>query len=774
MKTAPRWATGAWLALMLLFAAIVSRTEFVADLSAFLPRSPTPVQQVLVDQLRDGVVSRIILIGLEGGAPTALAEASRNLAGRLRQDADFASVDNGEKLRSDADRDYLWRNRYLLSSAVREDYFSSSALRVVLEEQLRLLASPAGVMLQSLLPGDPTGEMLKFAEMGAGSARPQTFDGVWFSGDRSRALLAAQTAAAGYDLDAQERALAKIRAAFDAVAPADARLLLTGPGVFSVESRATIKDDVSRLALIATLLISALLLVLYRSPRMLGLGLLPVASGVLAGIAAVSLGFGTVHGITLGFGITLIGEGVDYAIYLFTQNAPGAAPQATLDRIWPTLRLGMLTSICGFGAMFASGFPGLAQLGLFSIAGLAVAAGVTRWVLPALMPPGFSTATTQAMVPVVMAAVRAAPRLRWLVLATVMPGAVYLAMNRDGIWSGQLADLSPVPVFRQQLDQELRAGIGAPDVRHLVVISGRDSESVLRASEKVGVALEQGVERGWLQGYETPAAFLPSHLAQSARQAALPARQIAQANLQQAARGLPFREGTFKPFLDDLDAARRAPLIDRAALNGTRIALKIDSLLISGAAGWTAMLPLRGVREPSAIAETVARTGGGFALFLDIKQESDRLYQSYLHEALTHALLGAVAITALLLVALRSLSRVFGVLAPLGAAVIVTAAVLVITGVRLSIFHLVGLLLVVAVGSNYSLFFDRETAQGAGRGRTVVSLLFAGITTIIGFGLLSFSGVPVLRALGTTVGIGAILALVFSAVLCRPPPDGSS
>jgi len=45
-----------------------------------------------------------------------------------------------------------------------------------------------------------------------------------------------------------------------------------------------------------------------------------VLSGALAGVAAVSLGFGVVHGITLGFGTALIGEAVDYSIYLFMQS----------------------------------------------------------------------------------------------------------------------------------------------------------------------------------------------------------------------------------------------------------------------------------------------------------------------------------------------------------------------------------------------------------------------------------------------------------------------
>src|SRR6185295_15777367 len=151
-----------------------------------------------------------------------------------------------------------------------------------------------------------------------------------------------------------------------------------------------------------------------------------VASGALAGVAAVSLGFGAVHGITLGFGVTLIGEAVDYAIYLFTQIAPGITPDDTLAHIWPTLRLGLLTSICGFGAMLLSGFPGLAQLGLFSIAGLVVAVAVTRYVLPALLPPGFSARAATALAPQTAGLVRRAPVLRYFLMLVVALGVLFL------------------------------------------------------------------------------------------------------------------------------------------------------------------------------------------------------------------------------------------------------------------------------------------------------------------------------------------------------------
>ena len=775
-----RWAIIAWLATVLVCVTVIGRTEFSADLSAFLPRLPTPVQQVLVQQLRDGVVSRLILIGIEGGAPAALAQTSKRLAAELRkQQENFAAINNGEDTGLAKDREFLWHNRYLLSPAVSAGHFSSAALRVALEENLQLLGSPAGVLVRRILPNDPSSELLRLVEQFEGQARPDVRDGVWFSKDGKRALLVAQTRAAGYDIDAQERALALIQSAFSNAADANVRagqkLLLSGPGVFSVSTRARIKNDALRFSVIATTLVAALLLALYRSPRALLLGLLPVASGALAGVAAVSLGFGAVHGITLGFGATLIGEAVDYAIYLFTQITPGATPDDTLARIWPTLRLGLLTSICGFGAMLLSGFPGLAQLGLFSIAGLVMAVAVTRYVLPALLPPGFTVHAAAGLAPQVSSIVRWAPVLRYPLMLVAVLAVFFLAAQRGPLWSGELASLSPIASSDRLLDEQLRRDIGAPDVRHLVVVNAQDQETALEASEKISVILQRSVQQGLLAGFESPAVYLPSLASQRARQAALPEPPILRENLQQAQRGLPFRPGLFEPFLRDAAAARVQSLLNSASLQGTGLALKLDSLLVKrnsgGTAGWTAMLPLRGVTDSAAIGREIALLPDKQAVLIDLKHESDALYQTYRREVITYSLLGTGAIVLLLLVSLRSPRRVLDVLAPLAAAVIITFSLLVLTGDPLSIFHLVGLLLVVAVGSNYALFFERQTATAQERERTMVSLLFANVTTMIGFGLLAFSKVPVLHAIGSTVGIGAILSLAFSAILITRAPN---
>src|SRR5262249_33837605 len=244
---------------------------------------------------------------LEGEDPDALAQASRELARRLRASRAFGVVGNGDLTAAEKERELLVTHRYLLSPAVGPERFTLQGLAAALAESLALLASPAAPFVRKSLPSDPTGESRQVIELLLSEAGPPLRGGVWFSRDRTRALLVAQTLAPGFDIDAQARAIAVIREAFSAVAPPGARLLMSGTGVFGTKIRATIQAEARWLSAVAATLVVLVLLAVYRALGPVTLSVLPVATGLLVGIAAVSWVFGSVHGITLGFGATLIG-----------------------------------------------------------------------------------------------------------------------------------------------------------------------------------------------------------------------------------------------------------------------------------------------------------------------------------------------------------------------------------------------------------------------------------------------------------------------------------
>jgi predicted exporter len=278
-------------------------------------------------------------------------------------------------------------------------------------------------------------------------------------------------------------------------------------------------------------------------------------------------------------------------------------------------------------------------------------------------------------------------------------------------------------------------------------------------------------------GFDSPANYLPSAATQEARRSSLPSPSQLRDNLRQATAGLGLSSERLEPFLRDVDAARHAPPVTLQDLQGTSLRAGFEALILHQRDRWNALLPLHAADSAQAVDTARVRAaleGADLeeARVLDLKQESDALYASYLSEAIHLSLAGVVAIVVLLLIALRSPLRVARVLAPLVLAVLVVAAGLSLSGVQLTILHLVGMLLIVAVGSNYALFFDRQASvhQAGGESLTLASLVIANASTVIGFGLLSFSQVPVLVALGTTVAPGAFLALLFAAVLANTEP----
>jgi predicted exporter len=775
---ARRLAVGAWLAGLALCAFQIYHTRFVADLSAFLPAAPTAEQRFLVDQLRDGAISRVMLIGIEGSDAATRARVSNAMAQKLRGDSLFASASNGAATGFERERDLLLANRYALSPAVTPARFSVAGLRAAVGDTVDLLASPAGLMVKPLVTRDPTGEMLAILEQIRPPEGPRMVEGVWASPDGNRALLVARTTANGSDTDAQANAVASVERAFGGAVAGLERgdslgLLLTGPGVFSVRARAMIMRDVERLALASMVIVAVLLLGAYRSPIALGLGLVPVVSGALAGIAAVSLGFGAVHGITLGFGTTLIGEAVDYSIYFFVQSERGE--REWVASFWPTVRLGVLTSIAGFSALLFSGLPGLAQLGLYSIVGLIAAAAVTRFVLPALLPARFRIRDLSALGVRLESLLAAAPLLRRPLAALLVAATVVLALHRDTLWDRQLSSLNPIAPADLAIDAQLREGLGASDARNMIAVTGPSADAALQAAERIGSRLDELVAGGRISGYESPARFLPSLATQRARIESLPDAPELRARLKTALAQSPLRPERLEPFVADVAKARAAAPVTRETVKGTALDAALDGLLFRDASGrWTALLGLRtGANawpDVDAVRRAIAQSGVEGAVLLDMKGAVERLYSGYFERALRMSAFGLAAIVVLLFAALRTPRRVARVMAPLVAGVLVVAACHALAGTRMSLLHLVGLLLVVAIGSNYALFFDRMAAAPDKSGaRTLASLALANATAVASFGILALSSIPVLKAIGSTVALGALLTLLFSAVLSRVP-----
>lgn len=776
-----RWI--AWIGLVVAAVLQIGRTTVVTDVTSFLPGPADADQRLMADQLRDGLSTRILIVGLRlpddvAAQPAALEDASRRLRERLAADPAFAWVSNGDLSGHERERERLFDARYLLSPGVTAQAFSTAGLAGAFERLETALASAQGVALRPIARADPTLEVLRFADAVSGVAARQA-DGLWLSGDKRTALLVLETTARGHDIDGVRAAIERVRTtAADVLATwppglAAPAVDFAGAAWFNVRAHDALGRDAEHLSLLAIVLIGALLWRATRSPRLLGLAVIPVATGALCGFAAVGFTAGSIHAITLAFGMTLIGEAVDYAIYTYVQREPGGRHP---PGFWRALGLALLTSLIGFTPMLFSGFQGLRQLALFSIVGLVVAAACARWLLPDLMPAPVAApapaddrpAPAHGALPALLRAMR---RLRWPLVVATLALAAMLVAQRDRLWLDSLDSLSASAPQDTVRDQRWRDALGMPDLRTLVTVRGADRDEALARAQAVAGVLDRLVQEGRLRGYDSPTALLPPAPLQAARRAALPEPTVLRERVDAALAGRNLRAAAFEPFFAAVEAARTGPAIDVDHYRGTALGHWLDARLVASDDGVAALILLQGATSRAEVDRALRSAGLPGVATIDLGADVAALVAGYRAQATRTALLGLAGIVAVLALQLRRPRPIAAMTATLVATVVVSAALLTLLSGHLTVFNLVALLLVAGVASNYALFFATLPAEPGLRRRTSLSVLLAGASTFLAFAMLALASAPVLAMIGLTVAIGALVGLVAAMAFAPTPPS---
>jgi len=756
-----------WFALLAAGVAWVQQRLVVsADLRLFMPEPRTEEQKLLVQNIGESPASRLLLVAIGGEQPATLANLSRQLAAALHERPEFGFIANGEEAGL-AIPERLLAYRYLVTDSFEERPLDEARLAAELADRAADMASPAAGFLEQWLPRDPTLEMLHLASRWQPRFEPHHVEGVWFSANGQRAMLLVETRAAAFDPDGQTRALDALHAEFTRARGASAASLsVSGSGYFSSVIKNRTQTEATWFGSAATLGLILLMWIAYRQAMFTLLGALPLMSGALAGLVAVSASFTAVHGITLAFGFTLIGVAQDYPIHLFSHLEPGKSALHTARRVWPPLATGVASTCIAYLAFLASGVTGLAQLACLTITGLLVAGLTTRFVLPYVAPAPRRDPAASVLLGRLDKRIERLPR-PWLlvVLIPLVTAAVFL-WHPQGFWQNDLSKLTPVPGDLLRADLALRREMATPDLRYLLVASGASEQAVLLELEQADGVFARLVGEGTLGGYDHAARYLPSAQSQLARQAGLPATDDLRAMLRAALAESPFADDTFEPFVADMQRAKTLPPLSRVDLADSPLALQVDDLLFQRHGHWYGLVTLYDVHDPAAVARSASSLQGEVT-FLDLKAASEALVAAQRTYIVYCLAIAAAALVVVIWIALRSPSRVIRVLAPMVLTTLVILAVLRASEVSLSLFHLISLVLAAGLGLDYALFFEHASADPAEQKRTLHALLVCSISTLLVFALLALSTVPVLQAIGVTVSLGVVSNFVLALLLTR-------
>ena len=718
-----------------------SQLNLTYDLGFFLPTPTNHAQQLLIERLGQGPGTQLTFAVLPD---TNDAEVQR-VATELRKQSGITRVlPESNSPTIEALPAVIWENRLLLGDLP----LSVEEWRAVLEER-SMDAMLADEELLSLIAADPGFTSLAALESATSATVQPTFQ------NKNEHFLLIQTAGGVFDLDRQASLIANIRETLLALDHPNAELY--GSGVYGIDLQASVQRESILFSLLASLSLAALVFFRFRSTKLVIAIGVPLFVGGACALGALALLFTEVHGITLAFGFTLLGVAIDYPLHLLSHN-----DSITPRSIWPTLLLGIASTLIAYCAFVVSGTQGMQQLGVFATAGIVGAAG-SAFFLAHSEPSTAQLNLKKEKLPVV--ANFKLTQLPWLACLALCS----IVLFQQSLFSDSLGEMTPVPKSTLQKDAELRATMGVTNLRYIVSVRAADESAVLRSLEQIHGRLDKARENALITGYQSVGGLLPS-TPQIAHRKKRIGTLLANGNFDTALAESDFHPDAFQPFKAQLkatlqqlaDPEQQFLTVQRLKDQSPELSNMLDSLIYKSPEGSTvALVYLSGLREgdASAIAKldaSVSQIAG--TTLVDLKAASETLVRDYRDQVFF--LLGSAlsAIALVLLTTTRSPKRVVWMLGTVSAAIGVSVSTNAILLGGLSLFDVIALALVAGLGLDYALFFSREEKQQPALRAIERAVTLCALSSLLVFGILGLSNVPLLQGLGVTVASGVLAA----------------
>ncbi|MBK7829395.1 MMPL family transporter [Nannocystis sp.] len=764
-----------WLLLAGLAALCWSRMAVTTDITHFMADESDARLAGISRQLAQSELTRTIVLSVqaEGDDPAPALAAARRLGEALAGDPEVAWLRTGPgPIDGEAIHQlYFPRRNFLLDDP--KDRLSDAGLRAAAVALKQELGRPTGQIVKRVAPADPLllyPQQLRRLEA-ARAGGLEVVEGQFLAEGR-HALVLLATRHSPFDAAAQAPLQAAITAAASGLGEG-VTLEQSGVARFALAAEHSMRADIQRISTVSLLGLVLLFALMFGSVRLIVLALLPLLAGVLAALAACLLLFGTVHGLTLAFGATLIGVCIDYSVHLFNHYllAPApAGPEASARKMSAGLWLGALTTIAGFAGLAWTSFPGLREVAVFASVGVLTAVVATRYWLPSMLPagarPGRLAVLAAAGLGRMVVRLR---RARGLLLALPIAAVIAAAIGVPRIsFSDDIKLLTSTDPVMLAEDERVRGRVARMDSGRFVVAigSGPDlaaaEEAALVSNDAVFAVLTAARAAGEVAEFRSLHSFVRSAAAQRASLAALQEPGLP-ARLDAAFVAEGFRAGSFAGFFADMSSGP-GPLRP-AELAGTPLAELVRSFRVelAGAEPTVAVLSLlRGVSDGAALRGRLAAVPGSH--YFDQAEAMATAFAGYRARTLELVLFGLLGVFALVLLRYRRLGVAMAAFAPAVLAAGATLGVLAMCGVGIGLLHVVALLLVLSMGVDYGVFLAESRGDPEGFTATLLSVVIACLSTVLAFGLLGMSDSPALRAIGVTVGLGVLLSLVLAPV----------
>jgi predicted exporter len=733
------------------------------DLLAMLPATEqNPVAETAIRSLAKTLGDRAVFLVRAGTEEHSKAAALRFAAGLGRSGA-FAEVQSTiPDLDPGAVGRFYTAHRFRLPAPALAGAGDAASLRAQVEGRL---ASPG---LSGVSPTlDPLGDVDHFlSALPLSATRVEVRDNLLAtpSADGLNILVSGGLKGSAYDPDVQKQVLGALRSAQDDLRSAypEARLLRTGILFYAADARQSAEREANLISILSIVSIILLYGLVFRSVRHLMLGLACVTAGFVCAMAVCLLVFGKLYLLTLVCGASVLGVAVDYAFLYFAYQVGAGErwePLGFLRRLLPALSIGFATTALGYSALLVAPFPGMRQIAVFSMVGLAGAFLTVVLVLPDWLakPSGPRPGLLSALGRLLGTADRLARHRRLPLILGLAAAVLAVAVFRGHVDDNVSGLVQP---SRSLLGEEtaIRELTGLSNNGAFLLVEGPDEGAVLAREEALRERLAPLGPTLGLEGLQAVSCFVPSP---GRQEAALALNLRRQPDVARALEQVGFRPEALAERSKALEACRQHPLtVADFMANNFSGPYRMFWLGATPRGMASVVYPL-GTPDGPALKAAIQGLEG--VSLVDKARSVSDLMGQYRRLA-SWALAAAVLMVWGLLGLWRGARAATGMLAPPLLGMLLALAVTALTGAPVTLFTLMALILLLGFGIDYTVFLGEGGRQEPS---ALLGVLLASASTLISYGLMGFSHTPALRGFGIALAAGVLGTTLLSFIALR-------
>jgi predicted exporter len=481
---------------------------------------------------------------------------------------------------------------------------------------------------------------------------------------------------------------------------------------------------------------------IFRSVKCFFLALFTMGASIILAFLLTSLIFREIHVLVPVFGASLIGLCIDYHLHYFTERGFADDPWPNIGRAFGIC---LATTATGFAAMAFSGVPILLHMAVFAIFGLLNTYAIIRFLYPKFLEDDkvraispWAIRAEKHLNEAVAAGFRKHFVVKVVLILIVSVAGILLLNSGDDLKN--LYKPEKTMLKKETFFAEI-SGVASSPV--MIVVKGSNEQDVLEKEEELCRRLGGFTYRAVTQA-------VPS--------------------LRKQEKNYALVEALYENELDAYLAAISAPPSMKNRIMASLLSQKDTPLTPSETP--KELKPLFNEESSIIVIENpgdkvvlsrIADEGG--ALYSDRFLEISLALKMLRERATWFLILTCALVFCAIAAAYKSLKKALAVVAPCLLAVLLTLGVLGFAGVRVSLFHVLALMLTVYLGADYAVF----RAEGKDRGEhTGAAVAISCLTSIFSFGALGLTSFAVTKALGMTLCLGLMFSYLFSPLATAP------